>query len=109
MATAVDDSRLRWAYRNARAVAITCAEDFGLVPMEAHAHGLTSVVPRARGLIGQRAMAEGGIFYDYGSADALVDALRRVEPPRSRAIHPDRLGVDAFVEAMSSHAVAAAP
>lgn len=103
---AVDDARLRWAYRNARAVAITCAEDFGLVPMEANAHGLTSVVPRARGLIGQRALAESGVFYDYGRADSLAKALENTEPPSSRDIHPDRLGIDEFVEAISTHAAA---
>ena len=103
---AVDDARLRWAYRNARAVAITCAEDFGLVPMEAHAHGLTSVVPRARGLIGQRALTESGIFYSYGEADSLAKALEEVEPPLSRDLHPDRLGIDEFVAAISSHAAA---
>ncbi|MEM7321485.1 MAG: glycosyltransferase [Actinomycetota bacterium] len=102
----VDDARLRWAYRNARAVAITCAEDFGLVPMEAHAHGLTSVVPRARGLIGQRALAESGIFYDYGRAEALAKALVETEAPRSRALHPDRLGVDEFISAIATHAAA---
>ncbi len=103
---AVDDARLRWAYRNARAVAITCAEDFGLVPMEAHAHGLTSVVPRARGLIGQRALAENGIFYNYGEADSLAKAIEETEPPRSRGLHPDRLGIDEFVAAISSHTAA---
>lgn len=103
---AVDDARLRWAYRNARAVAITCAEDFGLVPMEAHAHGLTSVVPRARGLIGQRALAESGIFYNYGEADSLAKALEQTEPPQSRGLHPDRLGIDEFVAAIAGHAAA---
>lgn len=100
---AVDDAQLRWAYRNARAVAITCAEDFGLVPMEANAHGLTSVVPRARGLIGQPALAERGIFYQYGQAADLARAVAETEPPRHRTVHPDRLGLGQFVEAISTN------
>ena len=43
----VSEASLRWAYRNARAALTTCAEDFGLVPLEAAAHGLPMIAPRS--------------------------------------------------------------
>ena len=101
-AGAVDDAALRWAYRNARAVAITCAEDFGRVPLEAHAHDLRSVIPFARGLIENAGAQRCGRYYQLGSARSLLDALEAIPVPTHRALHPDRLGADSFGAAVAA-------
>ncbi len=99
----VSDDELRWAYQNARCVAITCAEDFGLVPLEAHAHGLTSVAPQARGLLDHIGPETGGRFYEYGSVESLVDALMDTSAPSDRSIRAERLGEKRFIDEMSDH------
>ena len=61
----VTDGHLRWAYRHARCAVLTCAEDFGLVPLEADAHGLPVALPRARGLLDHDALASGTWSVSY--------------------------------------------
>lgn len=97
--SSISDSELRWAYRNARSVAVTCAEDFGLVPLEAAAHGLTAALPRARGVV-DHALFDGDVrFYDYASSSALVDALASIEAPQ-RTLDANALGARRFVTEM---------
>ncbi len=103
----VTDAHLRWAYRNARCAVLTCAEDFGLVPLEADAHGLPVAMPRARGLLDHDALASGTWFYTHGSATALVDTLQRIDDfsggqSGECAIVPERLGRERFVERLGS-------
>lgn len=90
---AVTDAQLRWAYRNARVVALTCAEDFGLVPLEAAAHGVYTVAPAARGLLDHDASML--VSYDFGSGPALVDAIQNSPGPTGTA-DPARLGRERF-------------
>ncbi|NNE73614.1 MAG: glycosyltransferase, partial [Acidimicrobiales bacterium] len=49
----VPEETLRWAYDACRAVVLTCADDFGLVPREAAAFGKLAVVPSAGGYLEQ--------------------------------------------------------
>ncbi len=72
------DAELRWLYRNARSVILTCAEDFGLVPGEAAAFGTASVVPDARGFRDEDGGHENTITYRFGDVDDLVEALRNI-------------------------------
>lgn len=95
----VTDDQLRWGYRNAAAVAVTCAEDFGLVPLEAAAFGCRSVAPDARGLRGRE--IDGLVHYEFGSVAGLVDALRGAldDGPLPEPDH-DVLGVGRFEQRM---------
>lgn len=91
----VSDAQLRWAYRNAGVVALTCAEDFGLVPLEAAAHGVHTVAPAARGLLDHdSAMLTS---YDFASVAALVAAIASAPAP-SGELDESRLGVGRFVD-----------
>ena len=76
---AVTDAQLRWAYRNAQVVALTCAEDFGLVPLEAAAHGVFTAAPAARGLLDHDTSMI--VSYDFGSSRGLVDAIESAPNP----------------------------
>ena len=95
----VTDDQLRWGYRNAAAIAVTCAEDFGLVPLEAAAFGCRSVAPDARGLRGRQ--VDGLVHYDFGSVAGLVEALRGAigKGPLTNPDH-EALGVTGFEERM---------
>ncbi|MEM7093852.1 MAG: glycosyltransferase [Actinomycetota bacterium] len=93
MLGAVGDDVLRWCYRNARAAVVTAAEDFGLVPLEATAHGLTTIAPNARGLRDHD--PDTLELYEFGSVDGLLDALDRAAPPTGVQV-PARLGHDRF-------------
>lgn len=95
----VSDAELRWAYRNAACVALTCAEDYGLVPDEAAAHGLDAIVPGARGF--NDPARSDLIRYDFGSVDSLVAAISastRCSPQRQ--LDSSRLGRDRFANDM---------
>ena len=92
----IPDCELRWAYRNADLVVLTAAEDFGLVPLEASAHGVWSVVPRARGFLDHVDENRNGSFYDWASVDSLVSTLRRVSRSPQRGLFPARLNREDF-------------
>lgn len=94
---AVPDAQLRWAYRNAAVVAMTCAEDFGLVPLEAAAHGVHTVAPRARGLLDHDTTMLG--TYEFASASALAQAITAA-PAATGVRDPDRLGVEKFAASL---------
>ncbi len=91
----VDDAQLRWAYRNARAALLTCAEDFGLVPLEAAAHGLATIAPAARGLLDHDPAAIHS--YTFGSIEELVVAVDQVRDPTG-VLDATRLGVERFLD-----------
>lgn len=94
---AVSDDQLRWAYRNAKAAVMTCAEDFGLVPLEAAAHGLVTVAPDARGLRDHD--PDTIVSYEFASVDALIAALDDVPEP-TRLVDAERLGRSRFIAAI---------
>ncbi len=79
------DAELRWLYRSAHQVVLTCAEDYGLVPAEAASFGTTSVVPDARGFRDVEGGHESTIRYVFGDVDSLIDSLAlpcdTYEPP----------------------------
>lgn len=92
-AGAVSDAELRWAYRNAAVVALTAADDFGLVPLEAAAHGLTAVAPNARGL--EDHDTDDVRLYEFGSVDELCAAIRAAPAPTGTR-RPEKLGRERF-------------
>ena len=93
----VDDAQLRWAYRNAHAAVVTCAEDFGLVPLEAAAHGLVTIAPDARGLRDHDPATLR--LYEFGSVDGLVEAIDQLSEP-VRRLDSTSLGRERFTAAM---------
>lgn len=95
----VSDAQLRWAYRNAAVVALTCAEDFGLVPLEACAHGVPTIAPAARGLLDHDRAAL--ITYPHGDPAALAAAIRNPPPPTG-ILDPDQLGIARFRDRLRS-------
>lgn len=93
----VTDAQLRWAYRHASVVALSCAEDFGLVPLEAAAHGVHTVAPAARGILDHAGSHL--TTYQFGSAAALVEAI--ADAPAATGVRdPSLLGRQRFVAAM---------
>ena len=95
----VSEASLRWAYRNARAALTTCAEDFGLVPLEAAAHGLPMIAPDARGLRDHD--PDRLTTYPFASVEGLLDALDRAPEPTG-ALDAERLGRARFTERMTA-------
>lgn len=94
---AVTDAQLRWAYRNAAVVALTCAEDFGLVPLEAAANGVHTVAPDARGIRDHDASHL--TVYSFASAAGLVEAIKSAPSPTGIR-DQERLGQQDFATAM---------
>ena len=92
----VSDARLRWAYRHASIVALTSAEDFGLVPVEAAAHGLMSVVPHARGFLDHVVDGHNGWFYEFGNAEAFAAVIAERIDERAPVPEQDPLGEARF-------------
>lgn len=102
----VSDAELRWAYRNARLVALTCPEDFGLVPQEAAAHGLTTVAPAARGLLEHVGPSTHGVLYPLGDHEGLARVIASEPAPQARGIYPERLRIKEFVADIRSEVAA---
>ena len=96
----VDDAALVWLYRHAGLVALTSAEDFGLVPVEARAFGVASVVPEARGFLDHVRPDENGWFYPLGDAAALAEVVSERVGARVEAPVRDPLGRERFACAM---------
>jgi len=95
----VSDGQLRWAYRHASVVALSCAEDYGLVPLEAAAHGVHTVAPAERGILDHA--VDQMTTYQFGSAAALVDVIRNA--PRPTGVRDVALlGRQRFVDEMRS-------
>lgn len=91
----VSDAQLRWAYRHAHVVALTCAEDFGLVPLEAAAHGVHTVAPNARGMLDHN--EDMMTRYRFTSVPELVAAITAAPPPTGY-FDAQHLGVERFAE-----------
>ncbi len=94
---AVGEAQLRWAYANAHVVALTCAEDFGLVPLEAAAHGVHTVAPHARGLLDHQ--TDMLTTYEFTSVGGLVEAISSAPTPTGE-LSPERLGSERFTREM---------
>jgi len=96
----VSDAQLRWAYSNAAVVALTSAEDFGLVPVEARAHGLMSIVPNARGLLDHVEDGVNGWLYALGDDLALSELIETNTGVRASVPAADPLGEQRFTSAL---------
>jgi glycosyltransferase involved in cell wall biosynthesis len=63
---------------NTCAALVFCAtEDFGLVPLEANAHGAPVIALRAGGVVDTLTDGETAIFFDEPTVDSLCSAIRR--------------------------------
>jgi len=63
---------------NTCAALVFCAtEDFGLVPLEANAHGAPVVALRAGGVVDTLTEGETAIFFDEPTVDSLCSAIKR--------------------------------
>ena len=96
----VTDGEVRWGYENASVVALTSAEDFGLVPLEATAHGVMSAVPHARGFLDHVVDGENGWFYEFGDADGLAAVISDGHHVRAEIPADDALGEERFAAAL---------
>lgn len=98
----VSDAKLRWLYKNARALVAASYEDFGLTPLEAAAFGTPSVVLRGGGFLDTIVEGVTGVFFDRPTADAIVHAVRTSHEISwsSEEImrHSDRFSEPRFIE-----------
>ena len=76
------DEDVRQLYRSSTAVILPGVEDFGMVPVEAQACGRPVVALGAGGVCESVIDGETGILVEDESADALADALVRVQRTR---------------------------
>ena len=79
---AVDDAHLRWLYANCRALVCAGFESYGLTPLEGAAFGKPTVALRLGGLADVVAEGRTGEFFERADADAIADAVRRLDPNR---------------------------
>ena len=78
----LSDEAARDEYRSALAVLLPGEEDFGIVPVEAHACGRPVVALARGGALETVVDSENGIFFDEPHVDALAAALDRVARTR---------------------------
>ena len=74
----VSDAQLRDLYRRARALVFPQVEDFGIIAVEAQACGCP-VIAYARGGALDIVTESTGILFEQQSAEALIDAVKRLE------------------------------
>lgn len=74
---AVDDDELRWLYANAAVVATAADEDFGIVPVEAAAHGVPTVALGAGGHLDTVIDGETGCLFPEPTPAAVAAGLQR--------------------------------
>ncbi len=71
------DEELAGLYQNCRAVIFPAPdEDFGLVPVEANAHGVPVIAHRSGGVLETMIEGRTAIFYSENTADSLARALQ---------------------------------
>jgi glycosyltransferase involved in cell wall biosynthesis len=96
------DPQLRWAYRSAQAVVCASFEDFGLVPLEANAHGVPAVALRAGGYLDTVVEGATGVFVDEPTPAAIGRGVVAVAAggwrPADLAAHAARFDEAAFGE-----------
>lgn len=78
LAGGVSESTLRWAYRECHAVALTSADDYGLVPDEAAAFGKLAITPLARGYLEQHTPGASTSTYRFTDVSSLSEVLEIV-------------------------------
>lgn len=91
-------------YRRAAALLFPGEEDFGIVPVEAMAHGCPVIAYAVGGATETVIDGQTGVWFERQTAVRLVEALRRCEQTRfdARAMHAHalRFGKDRFVAEM---------
>ena len=78
VAGGVSESTLRWAYRECHAVALTSADDYGLVPDEAAAFGKLAITPLAGGYLEQHSPGASTSTYRFADVSSLCAVLKIV-------------------------------
>ncbi len=73
------DDALRHEYRTCRALLFPGEEDFGLVPLEAHACGRPVIALRRGGVCESVIDGETGLFFDEQTPESLSEAVRRFD------------------------------
>lgn len=79
---AVDDSKLRQSYQEARAVIFPQTEDYGLVPLEAQAAGTPVIAYRSGGAKETVINNQTGVFFNQQKASAIIRAIDAFEGRR---------------------------
>jgi glycosyltransferase involved in cell wall biosynthesis len=109
----VDDARLPELYARSRALLFAADEDFGIVPLEAQAHG-RPVLAYARGgsletVHGLEQSRPTGVFFNEQTVDSLCSAIKEFEvsehrfDPRQIREHACRFDTQVFLERMESY------
>ncbi|NUP90809.1 MAG: glycosyltransferase [Candidatus Sumerlaeia bacterium] len=100
----VTDERLREEYRACRALLFTGEEDFGLVPLEAHACGRPVIALRRGGVTESVVDGITGLFFDQQTPEALAGAVARFErrawDPAACRARAEQFGPERFRRAM---------
>lgn len=84
----ISDARLNWLYRECRAVVAASYEDYGLSPIEAAVWGRPTIALRGGGYLDTVDDGITGIFFDWPTSDAIVDAVARFE---ALTFEPDKI------------------
>lgn len=79
----LDDLKTAEYYSRCRALIFPGEEDFGIVPLEAHACG-KPVIAYAKGGALETITQETGVFFYEQTADALIEAIKRFETTRDK-------------------------
>jgi glycosyltransferase involved in cell wall biosynthesis len=88
LAGQLDDAQRDTLLAEAQAFLFAADEDFGIAPIEAHAHGTPVIAYRKGGLLetvaGLDAEAPTGVFFDEQTPEAIAHAIRTFEANRRR-------------------------
>jgi len=98
------DEALKEYYRSARALVFPGEEDFGIVPVEAQACGLSVVAFGRGGALETVDPGKTGVFFDDATPESLEDAIQRLEVlnllPEDARANALRFGRDRFKSEM---------
>lgn len=101
------DSEIRELYQEAQALIFPGEEDFGIVPLEAHACGCPVIGYKAGGLRETVIENETGIFFQEPTFKSLLEALQQFEKLRWEEIkirsHAKLFGRDRFRKEMEAY------